>query len=104
MQGPRLRLNPQIPRGPAARCGPSAAFNLTHMSRGRNAYQASHCYSVADYMVGSERRRNGRHGRTHSAGSNPILKLARPAGFEPATSSLEGSCSIQLSYGRVARN
>ncbi|WP_025661479.1 hypothetical protein [Rhizobium sp. IBUN] len=25
-------------------------FNLTHMSRGRNAYQASHCYSVADYM------------------------------------------------------
>jgi hypothetical protein len=29
-------------------------FNLTHMNRGRNAYQASHCYSVADYMVGSE--------------------------------------------------
>jgi hypothetical protein len=27
-------------------------FNLTHMNRGRNAYQASHCYSVADYMVG----------------------------------------------------
>ena len=26
------------------------AFNLTHMNRGRNAYQASHCYSVADYM------------------------------------------------------
>lgn len=26
-------------------------FNLTHMNRGRNAYQASHCYSVADYMV-----------------------------------------------------
>lgn len=25
-------------------------FNLTHMNRGRNAYQASHCYSVADYM------------------------------------------------------
>ena len=25
----------------------------------------------------------------------------RPAGFEPATPSLEGSCSIQLSYGRV---
>ena len=29
------------------------------------------------------------------------LGLARPAGFEPATSSLEGSCSIQLSYGRA---
>lgn len=23
-------------------------FNLTHMNRGRNAYQASHCYSLAD--------------------------------------------------------
>jgi hypothetical protein len=29
-------------------------FNLTHMNRGRNAYQASHCYSVADVMVGDE--------------------------------------------------
>jgi hypothetical protein len=27
-------------------------FNLTHMNRGRNAYQASHCYSVADFMLG----------------------------------------------------
>ena len=27
-------------------------FNLTHMNRGRNAYQASHCHSIADYMVG----------------------------------------------------
>lgn len=26
--------------------------------------------------------------------------LARPAGFEPATTRLEGGCSIQLSYGR----
>jgi len=26
-------------------------FNLTHMNRGRNAYQASHCYSLADNMV-----------------------------------------------------
>ena len=25
----------------------------------------------------------------------------RPAGFEPATTRLEGGCSIQLSYGRV---
>jgi len=29
-------------------------FNLTHMNRGRNAYQASHCYSLADVMVGEE--------------------------------------------------
>ena len=28
-------------------------FNVDHMSRGRNAYQASHCYSVADCMVGA---------------------------------------------------
>jgi hypothetical protein len=28
------------------------------------------------------------------------LKLARPAGFEPATRCLEGSCSVRLSYGR----
>ena len=26
-------------------------FNLTYMNRGRNAYQASHCYSLADVMV-----------------------------------------------------
>jgi len=32
------------------------AFNLTHMNRGRNAYQASHCYSLADHMLGDERR------------------------------------------------
>jgi hypothetical protein len=27
------------------------AFNLTHMNRGRNAYQGSHCYSLADHML-----------------------------------------------------
>ena len=27
------------------------AFNLTHMNRGRNAYQVSHCYRLADYML-----------------------------------------------------
>ena len=27
-------------------------------------------------------------------------KVARPAGIEPTTHCLEGSCSIQLSYGR----
>ena len=27
-------------------------FDLTHMNRGRNAYQASHSYSVADRMLG----------------------------------------------------
>jgi hypothetical protein len=28
------------------------SFNLTHLNRGRNAYQASHCYSLADCMLG----------------------------------------------------
>ena len=32
-----------------------------------------------------------------------MRKVARPAGFEPATDGLEGHCSIQLSYGRKAR-
>ena len=31
-------------------------FNLTHMNRGRNAYQASHCYSLADHMLDDDRR------------------------------------------------
>jgi hypothetical protein len=30
------------------------AFNLTHMNRGRNAYQASHCYSLADHMLSEQ--------------------------------------------------
>jgi hypothetical protein len=30
------------------------AFNLTHMNRGRNAYQASHCYSLADHMLAAQ--------------------------------------------------
>jgi hypothetical protein len=29
----------------------------------------------------------------------PLIILATPAGFEPATTRLEGECSIQLSYG-----
>jgi hypothetical protein len=39
------------------------AFNLTHMNRGRNAYQASHCYSLADHMLGEDemRMRQRRH-------------------------------------------
>ena len=53
--GPRLRLDRQIPRGTPGVAG-RRAFNLTHMNRGRNAYQASHCYSLADHMLSDEAR------------------------------------------------
>lgn len=33
--------------------------------------------------------------------SKLLISLATPAGLEPATRSLEGCCSIQLSYGAV---
>lgn len=29
--------------------------------------------------------------------------MARPEGFEPPTTSLEGRCSIRLSYGRITK-
>jgi hypothetical protein len=32
------------------------AFNLTHMNLGRNAYQASHCYSLAYHMLSDGQR------------------------------------------------
>ena len=35
-------------------------------------------------------------------GAQLCTGMARPVGFEPTTSSLEGSCSIRLSYGRAA--
>lgn len=41
------------------------------------------------------------HIRLDKTNSNSTLGMAIPAGLEPATNSLEGCCSIQLSYGTV---
>ncbi|MEZ5778207.1 MAG: hypothetical protein R3E44_07590 [Paracoccaceae bacterium] len=40
----RFLANPRAMRG-------IRTFNLTHMNRGRNAYQKSHCYSLADCFL-----------------------------------------------------
>jgi hypothetical protein len=41
-------------------------------------------------------------GQSHNQVSNRIeLKLVCPEGIEPPTHSLEGCCSIQLSYGQI---
>ena len=45
--------------------------------------------------------RSGQPASLGSSSTIPTWELARPAGFEPATSCLEGTCSIQLSYGRA---
>lgn len=42
-----------------------------------------------------------RHGLALALPEQVMLALARPAGFEPATRCLEGSCSIRLSYGSL---
>ena len=52
----------------------------------------------------------GQSGRKKKDGGEKVFssvsgysrKMVRPGGVEPSTKSLEGSCSIQLSYGRTA--
>ena len=46
---------------------------------------------------------NGRVFSTQSAPYNALLRMrmARPAGFEPATYGLEGRCTIRLCYERM---
>lgn len=47
-------------------------------------------------------KKNGRK-RTHLPSvRGSSRQMVRPGGVEPSTKSLEGSCSIQLSYGRTA--
>ena len=68
---------------------------------------------AALYRAPSAELRSFRTGRFASAAERAILingvrwtpffKMARPAGLEPATTNLEGWCSIQMSYGRGKR-
>ncbi|HEV7325624.1 MAG TPA: hypothetical protein VGN91_11185 [Bosea sp. (in: a-proteobacteria)] len=53
MFGINVRNSASIRRFLTARrvLGAIRTFNLKHMNRGRNAYQASHCYSLADYIL-----------------------------------------------------
>ncbi len=41
--------------------------------------------------------------RPRSISGGGVDRLARPGGFEPPAKSLEGSCSVHLSYGRVVK-
>lgn len=50
----------------------------------------------------SGRKKNGRRRELLSSVRGNFQKMVRPGGVEPSTKSLEGSCSIQLSYGRTA--
>jgi hypothetical protein len=62
-------------------------FNLTHMNRGRNAYQSSHCYSLADVMLGDEpgrpRAARGPRPRTTSANGGFVRGATGSPGDSP---------------------
>ena len=65
----------------------SISGSIRYMLKARK--QDSEPLATSEASRGASRRTGGR--------------VARPAGLEPAAPSLEGSCSIQLSYGRLTR-
>ena len=72
----------------------------THDDRDHNPglYQLSYAHHLLRYLTGTSSTTGG---RGDFRNNKPLSRLARPAGIEPATPSLEGWCSIRLSYGRV---
>jgi hypothetical protein len=69
-------------------------FNLTHMNRGRNAYQASHCYSLADCMVeapsAGEQLRSDCEASSKAKGAAMPGRMASTGAREPASGSPSG--------------
>jgi hypothetical protein len=67
------------------------------------------CRKIYDKKYGVADGDRTRDNRNHNPGLYQLSYshrrrtrgLVRPAGFEPATTRLEGGCSIQLSYGRI---
>ena len=53
-------------------------------------------------LIGNQALAHGRCPRSARSGASVGFELACPEGLEPPTPSLEGWCSIRLSYGQVA--
>jgi hypothetical protein len=75
----RCNLHPALPSPPRK----PTAFGPTNSGQNRRDFRPSSRYRLSVIC------------------QSDLRKLARPAGFEPATPGLEGRCSIHLSYGRV---